>query len=239
MPAGRKRWSNPPVGRPHFPENYFEIFMEGYKPTIEHLVHEIFWRWYSQIRVPELRSEIRQTILYVVCREWFFYKNGYITEFPPRTKYLYHTTWFNLKAMFAPEDDPFLHAPRLDIDRSITDSILGDNESGNVISEDSLNQMINDAIEADKREKEERGFEYPDMLDLWSHGFTAGQLMVIYGFSKERINKYLFDYFEAMRPSRSRVRKNRATIQYLQKRPIRKRLLDRKKKWVIEKKGSK
>jgi hypothetical protein len=202
---------------------------DEYTPTIEKICKDIKKNFYRQVVVPEIDSEIYQTVMMVYYEIWMWYKAGATDKFPPNPGYLYMTSWHKFLAQWVPKDDVYnwemlsYNTVEVPVDAQYT---------GNLIIVDPLYKEIAEQGQQipfpSLRDEKDGLFQaIPDLLDFWFLGFSIVELAVVFNCSPLTIRNKLHEYYDAIeaaggikfrpRPFRRKRKKNRMKVKNPQK----------------------
>lgn len=212
--VGRKRKnSNPnPVPRKKLPD--LDAILSDYQSTISKVCMDLKKTWFQQIYVPELKDEIKQTVMLIFYIEWDRYRNGMIDEFPPSAGYLYVSSRYMMWKQYAPQGDILRHVP-IDVYNSVEPG-QGETElsfTGNLIIVDPLYKEIatqeQNLPRRDEKDPDDYFGDYPDIIDFWWLGFSVNELAVIYGIHHSTVRARLHDYYDAMEANGAKIFRRR------------------------------
>lgn len=219
-----KRKINPnPVPRDEKDLPDFDQLMKDYEPTIAKIVHDIRKKWFQQIKIHEIKKEIRATAMLIICVEWDLYKRGIIDEFPPYAGYLYKSAYWEFHMQFAPKDD-LTRFNKMEFYNCVEGGVVY--QSPNIIPTRGIYQDVATTTREltvkcdniplkDPPDKYQQPYgNMPDIVDWWYLGCTVRQLAVIYRMSQSTILKHLHDKYDAMlfagtKPRRARPRRQK------------------------------
>lgn len=202
-----------------------EKFILDWKDVFDDIVENVRRRWhaslpYWKILVLDIEDEIRATVMLQFALRWTKYRDGIIDEWPPDRGWMVTSAYYQMRNQFYPQDDAVAISDN-DIPELVQDIIVNGRYTTCVARHSIFFQSpLNSVINKEEGQQPEwtgtdelfvltRRNKMPDLLDIWSIGWSLREMCVIYGVNYATMKRWLNTYYDALQAAGGKARRKR------------------------------